>query len=91
MRRDSLLEIPQKRFLTVMRLTINIIIFDANGCPRTRPGYDPWHYLPVLMKKPGALRNGAPNNLLNLLRFCLERANPLLGTRHAQNCRNVKS
>src|SRR5260370_28810334 len=22
--------------------------------------YDPWHYLPVLMKKPGALRNGAP-------------------------------
>jgi transposase len=22
--------------------------------------YDPWHYLPVLAKKPGALRNGAP-------------------------------
>jgi hypothetical protein len=22
--------------------------------------YNPWHYLPVLMKKPGALRNGAP-------------------------------
>ena len=22
--------------------------------------YDFWHYLPVLMKKPGALRNGAP-------------------------------
>src|SRR3981081_989951 len=22
--------------------------------------YDPWHYLPVLSKKPGALRNGAP-------------------------------
>lgn len=22
--------------------------------------YDPWHYLPVLTKKPGALRNGAP-------------------------------
>jgi hypothetical protein len=21
---------------------------------------DPWHYLPVLMRKPGALRNGAP-------------------------------
>src|SRR5271168_4153639 len=21
---------------------------------------DPWHYLPVLMSKPGALRNGAP-------------------------------
>src|SRR3546814_13600239 len=22
--------------------------------------YDPWHYLPVLARKPGALRNGAP-------------------------------
>jgi hypothetical protein len=22
--------------------------------------YDPWHYLPILMRKPGALRNGAP-------------------------------
>ena len=22
--------------------------------------YDPWHYLPVLVRKPGALRNGAP-------------------------------
>jgi hypothetical protein len=24
--------------------------------------YDPWHYLPVLLKKPGSLRNGAPFN-----------------------------
>jgi hypothetical protein len=22
--------------------------------------YDPWHYVPVLVRKPGALRNGAP-------------------------------
>ena len=22
--------------------------------------FDPWHYLPVLQRKPGALRNGAP-------------------------------
>ena len=31
--------------------------------PQLRPGetiYDPWHYLPVLARKPGALRNGAP-------------------------------
>ena len=28
--------------------------------------YDPWHYLPVLMKKPGALRNGAPFKDWNL-------------------------
>ena len=24
------------------------------------PHYDPWHYVPVLARKPGALRNGAP-------------------------------
>jgi hypothetical protein len=23
--------------------------------------YDPWHYVPVLARKPGALRNGAPD------------------------------
>jgi DNA replication protein DnaC len=28
--------------------------------------YDPWHYLPVLMKKPGALRNGAPFKVWDL-------------------------
>ena len=22
--------------------------------------FDPWHYVPALKKKPGALRNGAP-------------------------------
>ncbi len=27
---------------------------------RDRTPFDPWHYLPVLMRKPGALRNGAP-------------------------------
>ena len=27
---------------------------------RNRTIYDPWHYLPVLARKPGALRNGAP-------------------------------
>ena len=27
---------------------------------RDRTVYDPWHYLPVLVTKPGALRNGAP-------------------------------
>ena len=28
------------------------------GCDQTV--FDPWHYLPVLQRKPGALRNGAP-------------------------------
>jgi len=27
---------------------------------RDQVTYDPWHYLPVLARKPGALRNGAP-------------------------------
>jgi hypothetical protein len=27
---------------------------------RNQTVYDPWHYVPVLMRKPGALRNGAP-------------------------------
>ena len=27
---------------------------------RNRTIYDPWHYLPMLARKPGALRNGAP-------------------------------
>jgi transposase len=27
---------------------------------RDRTVYDPWHYVPVLVRKPGALRNGAP-------------------------------
>jgi transposase len=27
---------------------------------RGRTRYDPWHYVPVLARKPGALRNGAP-------------------------------
>jgi hypothetical protein len=27
---------------------------------RSQTVYDPWHYVPVLARKPGALRNGAP-------------------------------
>jgi len=27
---------------------------------RGKTVFDPWHYLPVLERKPGALRNGAP-------------------------------
>ena len=27
---------------------------------RGQTSYDPWHYVPVLSRKPGALRNGAP-------------------------------
>ena len=30
----------------------------ASSCAKTT--FDPWHYVPVLARKPGALRNGAP-------------------------------
>lgn len=33
---------------------------------RDRTIYDPWHYVPVLERKPGALRNGAPFQGLSL-------------------------
>ena len=37
------------------------IVADHPRCfGRGRTIYDPWHYLPVLARKPGALRNGAP-------------------------------
>jgi len=32
----------------------------ARSFGRSRTIYDPWHYVPVLARKPGALRNGAP-------------------------------
>jgi transposase len=32
----------------------------ARSFGRGRTVYDPWHYVPVLARKPGALRNGAP-------------------------------
>jgi hypothetical protein len=39
--------------------------------------YDPWHYLPVLARKPGALRNGAPFKAW-LLPASLERVRRML-------------
>ena len=32
----------------------------ARCCGRDQTRFDPWHYVPVLARKPGALRNGAP-------------------------------
>ena len=44
-----------------------VVLFDGEGVAdhprqfrRDQVIYDPWHYLPVLVRKPGALRNGAP-------------------------------
>jgi hypothetical protein len=32
----------------------------ARSFGRNQTVYDPWHYVPVLARKPGALRNDAP-------------------------------
>src|SRR3546814_8525477 len=37
-----------------------IVAEHARRYGRDQTIYDPWHYVPVLAKKPGALRNGAP-------------------------------
>jgi hypothetical protein len=37
-----------------------VVADHARNFRRDQIIYDPWHYLPVLVKKPGALRNGAP-------------------------------
>jgi len=37
------------------------VIADHQRCfGRDQTLYDPWHYVPVLARKPGAMRNGAP-------------------------------
>jgi hypothetical protein len=39
----------------------NAIVAEPPRCfGRFETIYDPWHYVPVLARKPGALRNGAP-------------------------------
>jgi hypothetical protein len=44
----------------VVRLNDEVIAEHARFFGRDRTIYNPWHYLPVLVNKPGALRNGAP-------------------------------
>ncbi len=34
--------------------------------------YDPWHYIPALERKPGALRNGAPQYFNHWWQWCGE-------------------
>ena len=43
----------------VVRMGDEVIADHARFFGRDRTIYDPWHYLPVLVNKPGALRNGA--------------------------------
>jgi Integrase core domain len=44
----------------VVRQNGEVVAEHARRFGREQMIYDPWHYLPVLAKKPGALRNGAP-------------------------------
>ncbi len=44
----------------VIRLDGRIVAEHARCYGRGETVYDPWHYVPVLARKPGALRNGAP-------------------------------
>jgi transposase len=44
----------------VIRQDGEIVGEHARYYGRNRTIYDPWHYVPVLARKPGALRNGAP-------------------------------
>ena len=44
----------------VVLLGEEVVADHARNFRRDQVVYDPWHYLPVLMRKPGALRNGAP-------------------------------
>ena len=44
----------------VVRRGDTIIAEHARSFGRGGTFYDPWHYLPVLARKPGSLRNGAP-------------------------------
>jgi len=44
----------------VVRLDGEVVAEHPRVFGRDRTVYDPWHYVPVLVRKPGALRNGAP-------------------------------
>jgi transposase len=44
----------------VVRCAGEVVAEHARSFGRGRTIYDPWHYLPILARKPGALRNGAP-------------------------------
>jgi transposase len=44
----------------VVLLDEGIVAEHPRDFRRSKVIYDPWHYLPILVRKPGALRNGAP-------------------------------
>lgn len=55
---------PPHRLIGAQRIELRqegrIVGEHARAFGRGGTVYDPWHYVPVLARKPGALRNGAP-------------------------------
>ena len=60
----------------VIRQDGEIVAEHARRFGRDQTVYDPWHYVPVLARKPGALRNGAPFKDLRAARRPGSRARP---------------
>ena len=61
--------VPEARFQHDIHAYADRIVIKQDGIVvgeharkfgRNQTAYDPWHYVPVLARKPGALRNGAP-------------------------------
>ena len=55
-----LLEVHAYADRVVIRQDGRIVAEHSRSFGRGETLYDPWHYVPVLARKPGALRNGAP-------------------------------
>lgn len=53
-------EVHGYAYRIVIRQGDDIVVEHDRRFGREQTAYDPWHYVPVLAKKPGALRNGAP-------------------------------
>ncbi|MFX7808410.1 IS21 family transposase, partial [Acinetobacter baumannii] len=58
--RYSVLSTVARRTVKVRAYADRVVAEHPRYFGRNRTIYDPWHYLPVLARKPGALRNGAP-------------------------------
>lgn len=71
----------------VIRQGGEIVGEHARRFGRDQTIYDPWHYVPVLAKKPGALRNGAPFKDWSLP-LAIERVRRRLGS-HADGDRQM--
>ena len=56
----EVLRVPELIIGIVIRQDGRVVAEHPRSFGRGDTLYDPWHYVPVLARKPGALRNGAP-------------------------------